>query len=233
MIARLKQEAVLNVTNAEQTLANVEVKEVEDVKKAELPELEVHGEGAKDVAKAVADAEGPMIPVDAEGQSKNGGECPELVQPGALQKEREKQDRAMKDVENVASRKVEESMDAQAELLAQIQERDAMLEESKKKIVELNRLCTEALAAQRQQLAERHGKEMEIFFEQVIAQGEAMEKELTAAAEKSAKIAESTKKQYESSLKLTKKLVEAVKAAQPKKEMTRYMTAAARAQKIA
>ena len=222
----MKESNVLNVTNAEQTVANIEGKEVEDVKAAEgMPKSELPTQ--KDVEKAVAAAEPTLVPADKDGVSKNGGE--EELSATAIEAERKKEDNAMKDVINVADRKVEENSEVQAELLKQLEEATAREESYKAKVAEINSLCEEALKVQREELIKSHSQEMEAFFEAIIAKGEAFEKELTEAAEKNEKAYKSAKKLYESSLKMNKMLLEAVKKAQPARNMTRYMTPAARA----
>ena len=223
----MKESNVLNVTNAEQTVANIEGKEVEDVKAAEgMPKSELPTQ--KDVEKVVANAEPTLVPADKDGVSKNGGET-DVMDNEKIEAERKKEDNAMKDVINVADRKVEENSEVQAELLKQLEEATAREESYKAKVAEINSLCEEALKVQREELIKSHSQEMEAFFEAIIAKGEAFEKELTEAAEKNEKAYKSAKKLYESSLKMNKMLLEAVKKAQPARNMTRYMTPAARA----
>ena len=228
-IAKIKesmQEAVLNVTDAEQTVANIEGKEVEDVKAAEgMPAAEPVN--AKEVEKYEASAEETLVPADEDGVSKNGGE--EELSATAIEAEKKKEDNAMKDVINVADRKVEENTEVQAELLKQLEEASARAEDYKARVNEINALCEEALTLQREELIKSHSKEMESFFEAIIAKGEAFEKELTETAEKNEKAYKSAKKLYESSLKMNKMLLEAVKKAQPARNMTRYVTPARRA----
>lgn len=222
----MKESNVLNVTNADQTVANIEGKEVEDVKAAEgMPHEELPTQA--DVEKAVAAAEPTLVPADKDGVSKNGGE--EELSATAIEAERKKEDNAMKDVINVADRKVEENAEVQAELLKQLEEATARDAENKAKIAEINALCEEALKVQREELIKSHSQEMEAFFEAIIAKGEAFEKELTESAQKNEKAYKSAKKLYESSLKMNKMLLEAVKKAQPARNMTRYVTPARRA----
>lgn len=223
----MKESNVLNVTNAEQTVANIEGKEVKDVKAAEgMPKSELPTQ--KDVEKVVANAEPTLVSADKDGVSKNGGEK-DVMDNEKIEAERKKEDNAMKDVINVADRKVEENSEVQAELLKQLEEATAREESYKAKVAEINSLCEEALKVQREELIKSHSQEMEAFFEAIIAKGEAFEKELTEAAEKNEKAYKSAKKLYESSLKMNKMLLEAVKKAQPARNMTRYMTPAARA----
>lgn len=228
-IAKIKEsmkENVLNVTDAEQTVANIDAKPVEDVKAAEgMPHEELPTQAG--VEKAVAAAEPTLVPADKDGVSKNGGE--EELSATAIEAERKKEDNAMKDVINVADRKVEENAEVQAELLKQLEEATARDAENKAKIAEINALCEEALKVQREELIKSHSQEMEAFFEAIIAKGEAFEKELTESAEKNEKAYKSAKKLYESSLKMNKMLLEAVKKAQPARNMTRYVTPARRA----
>ena len=223
----MKESNVWNVTDAEQTVANIDGKEVEDVKAAEgMPAAEPVN--AKEVEKYKNSAEETLVPADEDGVSKNGGEC-DCVDNEKIEAERKKEDNAMKDVINVADRKVEESTEVQAELLKQLEEATAREESYKARVVEINNLCEEALQLQREELIKSHSKEMEAFFEAIIAKGEAFEKELTEAANKNEKAYKSVKKLYESSLKMNKMLLEAVKKAQPARNMTRYVTPARRA----
>lgn len=226
-IAKIKKAlAESEITNAKQTLANVNVKE-KDVKAAEgMPKSELPTQ--KDVEKVVANAEPTLVSADKDGVSKNGGEK-DVMDNEKIEAERKKEDNAMKDVINVADRKVEENSEVQAELLKQLEEATAREESYKAKVAEINSLCEEALKVQREELIKSHSQEMEAFFEAIIAKGEAFEKELTEAAEKNEKAYKSAKKLYESSLKMNKMLLEAVKKAQPARNMTRYMTPAARA----
>ena len=226
-IAKIKKAlAESEITNAKQTLANVNVKE-KDVKAAEgMPKSELPTQ--KDVEKLVANAEPTLVSADKDGVSKNGGEK-DVMDNEKIEAERKKEDNAMKDVINVADRKVEENSEVQAELLKQLEEATAREESYKAKVAEINSLCEEALKVQREELIKSHSQEMEAFFEAIIAKGEAFEKELTEAAEKNEKAYKSAKKLYESSLKMNKMLLEAVKKAQPARNMTRYMTPAARA----
>ena len=78
-------------------------------------------------------------------------------------------------------------------------------------------------------LTKEHAAGMKTVFESVIAEGEKLEKELSEAAAKNEKMYKTAKKLHENSAKLSKILLEAVKKAQPEKQMTRYMTAKARA----
>lgn len=227
-LAKIKEmkEGVLNVTDAEQTVANIEGKEVEDVKAAEgMPAAEPVN--AEEVEKYEASAEETLVPADEDGVSKNGGE--EELSATAIEAEKKKEDNAMKDVINVADRKVEEGAEVQAELLKQLEEATAREEGYKAKVAEINSLCEEALNLQREELTKAHAEEMEKFFEAIIAKGEDFEKELTEAANKNEKAYKSAKKLYENSLKMNKMLLEAVKKSQPARNMTRYVTPARRA----
>ena len=178
-IAKIKKAlAESEITNAKQTLANVNVKE-KDVKAAEgMPKSELPTQ--KDVEKLVANAEPTLVPADEDGVSKNGGEK-DVMDNEKIEAERKKEDNAMKDVINVADRKVEENSEVQAELLKQLEEATAREESYKAKVAEINSLCEEALKVQREELIKSHSQEMEAFFEAIIAKGEAFEKELTEA----------------------------------------------------
>lgn len=182
----------------------------------------------KEIEKAVDNEKGPMIDVDKDGVSKNGGECEELMSSEGLEKAKEKQDKAMKDVINVADRTIDENSEVQNELLAKLKEAADREEAYKAKIADINRLCEKALELQKNELAKTHAEEMKSFFEAVVAKGEAMEKELTEAANKNEAAYKTAKKLYESSMKLNKIMLEAVKSAQPEKQMVRYTTPARR-----
>lgn len=213
------------VKNAEDTVKNIETKVVDGVKAADVTVEETPV--AAEIEKAVANAEEPLVAADKDGVSKNGGEA-EMTKD-SVEAEKKKEDNAMKDVINVADRKVEENTEVQAELLKQLEEAASREEGYKAKIAEINSLCEEVLEAQRKQLLKAHGEEMTKFFEAIVAKGEAFEAELTEAAAKNEKAYKSAKKLYESSLKMNKMLLEAVKKAQPAKAMTRYVTPARRA----
>lgn len=213
------------IKKAEDTVQNIETKVVDDVKVADVTVKETPV--AAEIKKAVANAEEPLVAADKDGVSKNGGEA-EMTKD-SVEAEKKKEDNAMKDVINVAGRKVEENTEVQAELLKQLEEAASREEGYKAKIAEINTLCEEALEAQRKQLLKAHGVEMTKFFEAIVAKGEAFEAELTEAAAKNEKAYKSAKKLYESSLKMNKMLLEAVKKAQPAKAMTRYVTPARRA----
>lgn len=230
-IAKIKESMqesnVLNVTNAEQTLANVDTKEVDTVKAAEgMPHSELPTQ--KEVEKAVTNAEPTLVPADKDGVSKNGGEC-DCIDNDKIEAERKKENNAMKDVINVTDRRVEENSEVQAELLKQLEEATAREAKYKARVNEINALCEEALKLQREELIKSHSEELNAFFEAIIAKGEAFEKELTEAADKNAKAYKTAKKLYESSLKMNKMLLEAVKKSQPARKMTRYVTPARRA----
>ena len=213
------------IKKAEDTVQNIETKVVDDVKAADVTVKETPV--AAEIEKVVANAEEPLVAADKDGVSKNGGEA-EMTKD-SVEAEKKKEDNAMKDVINVAGRKVEENTEVQAELLKQLEEAASREEGYKAKIAEINTLCEEALEAQRKQLLKAHGVEMTKFFEAIVAKGEAFEAELTEAAAKNEKAYKSAKKLYESSLKMNKMLLEAVKKAQPAKAMTRYVTPARRA----
>lgn len=229
IIKALKENA-LNVNKAEDTLQNIkDVKEVDGAKvgeginglKSELPTQ-------KAIEKEVNKNEGPMIPVDKDGVSKNGGNSDKL-EAGKVEAERKKEDNGMKDVINVSSRKMDEANEVSNELLNQLKEAAAREESYKKQLVEMKALCEKALLSQEESLTKEHAKEMKAIFEAVIAEGEKMEKSLNESSVKTNKMYKNAKKLYENSIKLNKILVEAVKKAQPKKEMVRYETAASRA----
>lgn len=231
MVAALKEAAVLNVKKAEDTIGNIDGKEVKaPVEKADGVEgLTTELPTQKDVEKAVNAAEDPIVPAcDKCGVSKNGGES-DLMEPGKIEAERKKEDKGMKDVINVSERKVEENAEVNNELLGQLKEAATREEGYKAKIAEINALCEKALKVQEEQLTKEHAEEMQRVFESVIKEGEKLEKSLVEAAAKNEKMYKTAQKMYEGSRKLNKVLFEAVKAAQPERKMVRTMTAAKRA----
>lgn len=230
MIKALKESNALNVKNADDTLQNIKTKEVEKVGLASgLKGLDSELPTQAAVEKVVAAAEGPIVPAcDKCGESKNGGES-DLMEPGKVEAERKKEDNEMKDVINVSSRKVDEASEVNNELLNQLKEAQEREASYKEKIENITKLCENYLKKQAEDLTKEHAKEMNNVFEAVIVEGEKMEKELSEAVKKNEKMYKTAQKLYENSNKLNKILIEAVKKSQPKKEMTRYMTPAARA----
>ena len=227
--SKLQESNATNVKKAEDTLQNIDTKEVKDAPKADgVKGLDSELPTQKAVEKEVAKDEGPIVPADKDGVSKNGGES-DKMEDGKVEAERKKEDNGMKDVINVSDRKVEEAAEVHNELLAQLQEASAREESYKAKIAEITTLCEKALKAQAEQLTKDHAKEMNKVFENVIAEGEKMERELAEAATKNAKMYKTAQKLYESSAKLNSILLEAVRKSVPEKKMTRYATAALRA----
>jgi len=214
-----------NITNADQTVKNIETKVVEDVKPAEgITHADSELPTQKDIEKEVNSAEEPIVPADKEGISKNGGDS-DLLAADKIEAERKKEDNGMKDVINVSSRKVEENAEVSNELLRQLKEASEREENYKAQIVEIKKICE----AEIEKATKAHSEEMKKVFESVIAEGEKFEKSLSEAAAKNEKMYKTAQKMYESSAKLNKILLEAVKSAQPAKKMVRYQTAAARA----
>jgi len=234
MIAALKasklQEAnAVDVKKAEDTVQNIEAKEVKEAPAAEgIQGLDSELPTQKEVEKEVAQSEGPMVPADKDGVSKNGGECDKMEQ-GKVEAERKKEDNGMKDVINVSDRKVEEAAEVHNELLAQLQEASTREANYKEKIKQITALCEKALKAQEEDLTKQHAKEMNKVFESVIAEGEKMEKELNEAINKNKAMYKTAQRLYESSAKLNGVLLEAVKKNMPEKKMVRYVTPARRA----
>ncbi len=221
MLARLKVEAA-----SDDSVKNIVSAEKDNSKADEqIAKLDTELPTAAAIDAIVADADATIVPADADGISKNGGEM-EMVDAPA---ERKKQDNAAKDVINVADRKAEESSEVQEELLAQLKEAAEREESYKAKIVEMKLLCQEAIVAQREKMVSENSKTTKEFFEAIVAKGEAMEKELTEAAEKNHKAFKTAKKLHEGSSKMCKILMEALKSAQPQKAFTRYTTPTRRA----
>lgn len=217
------------VKKAEDTLANIETKEVDGVQPAEgITKLDSELPTQKAIEKEVNKDEGPIVPADKDGVSKNGGDSDKL-EDGKVEAERKKEDNGMKDVINVSSRKVEENSEVSSELLAQLQEAQAREAGYMEEIKQIKAVCEESLKKQATGLAADHAKEMKKVFEAVIAKGEEVEKNMKEASEKNAALYAKAQKMYESSAKLNKILLKALKEAQPEKKMTRYQTAAARA----
>jgi len=227
--SKLQESNAVNVKDADDTLQNIETKEVKEAPKADgIQGLDSELPTQKDIEKEVAKDEGPIVPADKDGVSKNGGEC-DKMEDGKIEAERKKEDNGMKDVINVSDRKVEEAAEVHNELLGQLQEASAREEGYKAKIKEITELCEKALKAQAEDLTKEHAKEMKKVFENVVQEGEKMEKELAEAATKNEKMYKTAQRLYESSAKLNKVLLEAVKKSVPEKKMTRYTTAALRA----
>lgn len=217
------------VKKAEDTLSNIETKEVKGVEPAEgIKHLDSELPTQAAIEKEVNKDEGPVVPADKDGVSKNGGESDDL-EAGKVEAERKKEDNGMKDVINVASRKVEENSEVSNELLSQLKEANEREESMKAQIAEMKKLCEEALATQEADLVKTHAKEMKRVFEAVIAEGEKFEKSLAESSAKNEKLYKKAQKMYESSAKLNKILLEAVKKSQPEQKMVRYQTAASRA----
>ena len=217
------------VKKAEATLSNIETKEVKGVEPAEgIKHLDSELPTQAAIEKEVNKDEGPVVPADKDGVSKNGGESDDL-EAGKVEAERKKEDNGMKDVTNVASRKVEENSEVSNELLSQLKEANEREESMKAQIAEMKKLCEEALATQEADLVKTHAKEMKRVFEAVIAEGEKFEKSLAESSAKNEKLYKKAQKMYESSAKLNKILLEAVKKSQPEQKMVRYQTAASRA----
>lgn len=222
-LMRLLTESAENITNADQTVKNIETKVVDDVKPAEgMPHEELPTQAG--VEKMVNAAEEPIVPADKDGVSKNGGESDDL-EAGKVEAERKKEDNAMKDVINVSSRKVEENAEVNNELLTQLKEAQAREAGYEKQIAEIKALAESQL----EKATKNHAEEMKKVFEAVIAKGEAFQATLTESAEKNEKLYKTAQKMYENASKLNRILLEAVKKAQPEKKMVRYQTAAARA----
>jgi len=230
LLVALKENAE-NVKKAEDTVANIETKEVKaPIEKADgVTGLDSELPTQKEVEKEVAAAVDPLVPAcEKTGESKNGGES-DKMEPGKVEAERKKEDNAAKDVINVSTRKVEESAEVNEELLKQLREAAEREEAYKEKIANITSLCEEALKKQEAELTKGHASEMHRVFEAVIAEGEKMEKELTEAAAKNEKMYKAAHKLYESSSKLNKILLEAVKAGRSEKTLSRYSTVAYRA----
>ena len=202
MLKMLKENA-LNVKKAEDTIENIDAKEVDGVDKGEgIQGLDSELPTQKDVEKYVAKDEGPMIPVDSDGVSKNGGED-NRMEADKVEAEKKKEDN--------------------------IQEAAVREEQYKAKIAKINGLCEKALKTQAESITKEHAKEVYEIFESVIKEGEKFEAELKESVAKNKKLYMTAKKLYEGSNKLNKILLEAVKKAQPERKMTRYTTPAYRA----
>ena len=224
MLKRLQESNAVNVKKAEDTLQNIETKEVKDAKVAQgISGLNSELPTQKAIEKEVNKDEGPVIPADKDGVSKDGGND-DRMEPGKVEAERKKEDNGMKDVINVSSRKVEESNEISNELLEQLEEATLREAEYKAKTDKIIALCEQALDDQKEALIKEHAADMKKVFEAVISEGEKLEESLIADANKNKKMYVKAKKLYESSMKLNKALVEAVKKAQPEKQMTRYST---------
>lgn len=224
LLKALKESNVVHVKKAEDTLQNIETKKVSDAKTAAgITGLSSELPTQKDVEKIVDQAVDPVVPADKEGISKNGGND-NRMSPDEIEAERKKEDNEMKDIINVSSRKVAENNEVSKELLEQLQEASLREAQYKAKIEKIINLCEKALDDQQEALVAEHKNEIKKIFEALIVEGEKLEESLVADSEKNKKMYLRAKKLYESSIKLNKALVEAVKKAQPKRELTRYST---------
>ena len=223
-------EAVLNVKKAEDTVANIDGKEVKaPVAKADgVQGLDSELPTQKAVEKEVAKDEGPMIPVNKDGESKNGGESDQLA-AGKVEAEKKKEDNGMKDIINVSERKAEESAEVSNELLTQLKEAAKREEGYKKTIRDIKAYCESMIEKQAIDLTNAHAAEMKKIFESVTIEGEKLEREMTEAAAKNEKMYNTAKKLYESSSKMNKILLKAVKEAAGEKKMVRFVTPERRA----
>ena len=152
MLKRLQESNAVNVKKAEDTLQNIETKEVKDAKVAQgISGLNSELPTQKAIEKEVNKDEGPVIPADKDGVSKDGGND-DRMEPGKVEAERKKEDNGMKDVINVSSRKVEESNEISNELLEQLEEATLREAEYKAKIDKIIALCEQALDDQKEAL---------------------------------------------------------------------------------
>ncbi len=233
-LAKIKEamkENVLNVTNAEQTVANIEGKEVDDVKAAEgMPAAEPVN--ASEVEKYTNSAEPTLVPADEDGVSKNGGEK-DVIDNEKIEAERKKEDNAMKDVINVTDRTYEENKEVQNELVAQLQEAVEKNEKLKVEMKNIQDVCKAALEAQKSQYVEYSTKKVEALIESIVKIGESMEAELNAEIERGKKNLVRVEATLKASNKLNNILREGLLASREPKKMVRYESVMKRYSKIA
>lgn len=231
---RSKKEAV-NATDLETkdnfTLDNIDGKEVDGVKPAEgIEHAEENPAGdEKEIAKEVEAAVDPIVDADKDGVSKNGGE--EELSATAVEAEKEKEDKAFKDVINVTGRTYEENTEAQAELLSKLDESVKANEKLKEDMATVQSLCKEALEAQKEKIAQTNAQQTADLIESIIKIGESMEAEMTAEIERGKKNLAKVESTLKASNKLNKILFEGLKATRAEKKLTRYESAQLRLRK--
>lgn len=202
------------VKKAEDTTPDVKV--VEDVKHAEGMPDEVAPTQAE-VEKLVDDAVAPVVPVDAEGISKNVGEVE--VSQETIAAERKKEDNAAKDVINVTDRTYTEQVEVNNELVKKLAESEEALKVMQEKVAKVNAVAKEALVAQREKITEAFAQKLTSVLEKISEEGTKLEESLRAEADKATKSLALAENYGKASLKLNNILIKALKESAPAKKL--------------
>lgn len=220
--AKAKKAVAEEVTNAEQTVANIETKVVDDVKPADsITHTEENKAGdADEVAKEVAAAVDPVVDADKDGVSKNGGEK-DTLEPGKVEAERKKEDNKMKDVINVTGRTYEESVAVEQELKAQLESSSKEVAALKEQIAKVNKVVKAALEVQQERYTEAVAERVTKLLNQIREEGLAIEESLVKEAEAAKKNCAKAESFAKTSLRLSNILREGLLSMKaPKKFVT-------------
>lgn len=229
MIAKLKakKEAVEVVKNAEDTAKDLTKGAIEGNTKADVAKdiPSVSNGTEDDVKKFVNAAVKSTICVDKNGVSKNGGDDDALMTADGIEGAKKKQDAHLKDVINVSTRQVTEAQIANADLNKQLAESEARERAIMKILVETKEKFKKEIYESNAKLTESHAKKMKDLVEKLIVQGEKIENALKESAERNKTMYKKAKKMHESSNRLNKILLEAVKQNRSEKKYIRHVTA--------
>lgn len=221
--AKAKKAVAEEVTNAEQTVANIEAKVVTDAKPADgVAHAEENKAGdAEEVAKEVEAAVEPVVDADKDGVSKNGGEA-DLMEPGKIEADRKKEDNKMKDVINVTGRTYEESVAVEQELKAQLESSSKEIAALKEQISKVNKVVKAALDVQTERYTEAVAERVTKLLNQIREEGLAIEESLVKEAEAAKKNCAKAESFAKTSLRLNKILREGLLSMKAPKKFVVY-----------
>lgn len=221
--AKAKKAVAEEVTNAEQTVANIEAKVVTDAKPADgVAHAEENKAGdAGKVAKEVEAAVEPVVDADKDGVSKNGGEA-DLMEPGKIEADRKKEDNKMKDVINVTGRTYEESVAVEQELKAQLESSSKEIAALKEQISKVNKVVKAALDVQTERYTEAVAERVTKLLNQIREEGLAIEESLVKEAEAAKKNCAKAESFAKTSLRLNKILREGLLSMKAPKKFVVY-----------
>lgn len=221
--AKAKKAVAEEVTNAEQTVANIEAKVVTDAKPADgVAHAEENKAGdADEVAKEVEAAVEPVVDADKDGVSKNGGEA-DLMEPGKIEADRKKEDNKMKDVINVTGRTYEESVAVEQELKAQLESSSKEIAALKEQISKVNKVVKAALDVQTERYTEAVAERVTKLLNQIREEGLAIEESLVKEAEAAKKNCAKAESFAKTSLRLNKILREGLLSMKAPKKFVVY-----------
>ncbi len=229
-LLRAKKEAAEFKDN--ESLKNIETKEVKDVEDVKSADVTVEAlPTEKEVEKAVEGAVDPVVPADAEGVSKNGGE--KEMDEESIEKANDKAKNAIQDVVNVTERAQAEQTEVQKELLAKLEESVKANEKLKEEMNNIQKVCKAALQAQKEQCQKEAAAQTEELIEHIIQIGENMEKTLTEEVEESKKNLAKAESVLKHSNRLCNILREGLLATKTERKMVRYESAVRKLSKIA